>query len=328
VTPLEQALLAQIAAANVTIDAALYEFDRGSLRDALLAAHARGVRVRIVTDDQAHYSEADWPTYQALADGGIEIVNDYGLGDELRVHDKYLILDGQSVWTGSANFTAADLTSNHNNALLLASPAVAGIFQHDFDQLWARRFGTAKSASPTTATTYNGYPLHIYFSPQDAALDRILAAVNGAQASIDFAILQFKDDALRDALLAAQARGVRVRGLFDAGSADDAESDDEALCTGSVAVKIEATAGRLHHKFMLIDAGAAGEQVITGSLNWTPAGRTTSSENTLILHDPAAVQAFVQTFETLWAAIPVLSQCNTLPPAEITDWLYLPVAAH
>ena len=327
VTPLEQALLEQIAAATTTIDAALYEFDRPSLRDALLGANGRGVRVRIVTDDQANYSEDDWPIYQALENAGVEIVNDYGLGDDLRVHDKYLIIDGQSVWSGSANLTAADLTSNHNNALLLVSPAVARIYQHDFDQLWAKRFGTAKSASPTTQTTYNGYPLHIYFSPQDGALDRIVAAVNGAQVSIDFAILQFKDDALRDALLAAQRRGVQVRGLFDAGSAGDADSDDESLCAGGVAVKVEGTPGRLHHKFMLIDAGAPGEQVITGSLNWTAAGRTASSENTLILHDPAVAQAFGQAFEALWAAGPVPAQCNTLPPAEITDWLYLPVVA-
>ena len=241
VTPLERALLEQIASATATIDAALYEFDRLSLRDALLAADARGVRVRIVTDNQTHASADDWPIYQALDDAGIEIVDDSGLAEDLRIHDKYLIIDGQRVWTGSGNLTTADLTSNHNNALLLASPVVAQMFQHDFDQLWARRFGTAKSASPITQTTYGGHPLQVYFSPQDAPLDRIINAVAKAQVSIDFAILQFKDDSLRDAVLAAQARGVRVRGLLDAGSADDEESDDESLCAGGVALKIEGT---------------------------------------------------------------------------------------
>lgn len=325
VTALERALLDQIASASRTIDAALYEFDRQSLRDALLAANARGVRVRIVTDDQAHYSEDDWPIYQALEGAGIEIVDDYGKGGDLRVHDKYLILDGQSVWTGSTNFTTADLARNHNNALLLASPAVAQIYQHDFDQLWAGRFGLAKSASPTTQTVYNGWPLQVYFSPQDAALDRIVEAVNAAQVSIDFAILQLKDDALASALLAAQARGVRVRGVFDAGSAGDVDSDDEALCAGAVAVKIEGAPGRLHHKYMLIDASARSGRAITGSLNWTAAGRTSSSENTLILHDPAVVQTYAQSFETLWALVPAQTQCNVPPPPQMSNWLYLPV---
>lgn len=52
VTALEGALLDRIGAAAVSIDAALYDFSRPSLRDALLAAHARGVQVRIVTDDE------------------------------------------------------------------------------------------------------------------------------------------------------------------------------------------------------------------------------------------------------------------------------------
>lgn len=326
VTPLERALLEQIASATATIDAALYEFDRLSLRDALLAADARGVRVRIVTDNQTHASADDWPIYQALDDAGIEIVDDSGLAEDLRIHDKYLIIDGQRVWTGSGNLTTADLTSNHNNALLLASPVVAQMFQHDFDQLWARRFGTAKSASPITQTTYGGHPLQVYFSPQDAPLDRIINAVAKAQVSIDFAILQFKDDSLRDAVLAAQARGVRVRGLLDAGSADDEESDDESLCAGGVALKIEGTPGRMHHKLMLIDAGAAGGQVITGSLNWTAAGRTASSENTVVLHDPAAVQTYADAFETFWGIAPSQFQCNVAPPPNINAWLYLPLA--
>lgn len=327
VTPLEQVLLDQIASAASTIDAALYEFDRRSLRDALLAANDRGVRVRIVTDDQTHYSEEDWPTYQALDDAGIEIVDDYGEGGELRVHDKYLILDGQRVWTGSTNFTTADLTRNHNNALLLTSPEVALIYQRDFDQLFAKRFGALKSASPITQTTYGGYPLEIYFSPQDAALDRIIGEVNAAQRSIDFAVLQLQDDGLRDALLAAQARGVKLRGLLDAGSADDSDSDDEALCSAGAPIRIEGTPGRLHHKFMLIDTGQARGRLITGSLNWTPAGRIGSSENTLILHDPAAVRAYADTFDTLWALAPAQAECNVtlLPPP--SAWLYLPAAA-
>jgi phosphatidylserine/phosphatidylglycerophosphate/cardiolipin synthase-like enzyme len=322
VTPLERALLDQITAATSTIDAALYEFDRPSLRDAFLAAHARGVRVRIVTDDETHYAEEGWPIYQALEKAGIRVVNDYGLGGELRVHDKYLILDGQRVWTGSTNLTTADLTRNHNDALLLTSIAVSQMFQHDFDQLFARRFGAAKTASTSTRTTHNGWPLEVYFSPQDAALDRIVAAVNTAQVSVDFAILQLKDDAVRDALLAAQERGVRLRGLLDGGSADDPYSDDEALCAAGAALKIEGSRGRLHHKFMLIDAGAQGEQLVAGSLNWTEAGRTHSSENTLVLHDPATVGAYAQAFERLWALLPPQSQCNVPPPS---DWLFLPV---
>lgn len=53
VTPMEQALLDQIAAAVTSIDAAIYDFERISLRDALIAAKQRGVAVRLVADDEA-----------------------------------------------------------------------------------------------------------------------------------------------------------------------------------------------------------------------------------------------------------------------------------
>lgn len=326
VTPMERTLLDQIDSAAFTIDAALYEFDRPSVRDALLAANERGVHVRIVTDNNTHYSEDDGPTYQALADAGIEIVDDYGKGDDLRIHDKYLILDGQKVWTGSANLTTDDLTQNHNNSLLLTSADVAQMFQNDFNQLVAQRFGLTKTASPITQTTYNNHLLEALFSPQDAALDKIIAEVNAAQTAIDFSILQLKDDALRDALLAAQARGVQVRGLLDADSAEDSDSDDEALCAGGVSLKIEGTPGRMHNKFMLIDPGTQRERVITGSLNWTPAARTASSENTLVLHDSNAAQAYVQAFATLWAVASPQVECNVAPPPAPNAWVYLPAA--
>ena len=152
------------------------------------------------------------------------------------------ILDGQVVWTGSTNWSDNDIGENHNNAVAFTSSEVAQVFQHDFDQMFGGKFGSAKTASPTTTLTYNGSPLEIYFSPQDNALDQIIAEVNAAQTSIDFAIFFFTDDGLRDALLAAKARGVAVRGVFDELGAANASSDDEALCAGGVQVRIEQTA--------------------------------------------------------------------------------------
>jgi phosphatidylserine/phosphatidylglycerophosphate/cardiolipin synthase-like enzyme len=330
VTSLEQGLLVRIDAAQVSIDAVLYEFDRASVRDALLAAHARGVRVRVVTDDATRSGGEDGPVYAALAAAGIAVRDDAVAGEGSRIHDKYFIFDRKRVWTGSANLTTADFAANHNHALVVNAPAVAALYQHDFDELWAGRFGTAKRPSPATQATVNGHALEVYFSPQDGALDQVIAAVNTAQATIDFAILQLRDDALAEALAAAQARGVRVRGLMDAGSADDGESDDEALCAAGVALRVEATPGRMHHKLMVIDAlrppaEGAGPRAVAGSLNWTEPGRTVSSENTLILHEPALVAAFAAEFETMWAQMPPAAECNVLTGGEAAARLYLPL---
>lgn len=53
VTVMEQALLDHINGAATSIDLAIYDFNRASVREALIAAHNRGVTVRAVSDNDA-----------------------------------------------------------------------------------------------------------------------------------------------------------------------------------------------------------------------------------------------------------------------------------
>ena len=54
-----------------SIDAATYDFNRVSVRDALIAAHGRGVVVRVVTDDDSYEDLSYHPFYAALDAAGI-----------------------------------------------------------------------------------------------------------------------------------------------------------------------------------------------------------------------------------------------------------------
>lgn len=299
VTPMEQALLDRINGAGTSIDATIYDFERVSLRDALIAAKQRGVTVRVVTDDEAHATYASH--FAALAAAGIPIVDDQ---DDTRImHDKYLIIDHQTVWTGSTNLSDSDLTLNHNNSIVFTSGQVANVFQHDFDQMIAGNFGNSKTASLTTTLTYNGFPLEIYFSPQDNAMSQVISEVETAKRTIDFAIFFFAEDALRDALVAAHKRGVTIRGLWDALGASNGSSDDEALCAAGIPIKIENTSGAMHHKLMIIDANGTMPRVITGSLNWTSTADNRNSENTVIVYDQVTIQDYASAFQTMWNGI-------------------------
>jgi len=321
VTAMEQALLDQINGATTSIDAALYDFERVSVRDALIAAHTRGVAVRIVADDEAHANPSYAPHFAALEAAGIAVVDDQ---DSSRImHDKYLIFDHQAVWTGSTNLSDNDFTLNHNNSILFTSAEVAAVYQADFDQMVAGRFGTQKTASLTTTVAYHGIPVELYFSPQDGAMAQVVSEVAAAETSIDFAIFFFTEDALRDALIEAKNRGVAIRGLWDALGAGNGSSDDEALCAAGIPVKIEDTAGKMHHKLMVIDAGGTDPTVITGSLNWTAAADARNSENTVIVHDGATAAIYAAGFQALWdgiGAAPCVEE-GTGPAAR----LFLPV---
>lgn len=319
ITPMEQALLDHINGAVTSIDAAIYDFERVSLRDALIAAKQRGVTVRVVADDEAHADPSYALHFAALETAGIPIVDDQ---DSTRImHDKYLIIDGQTVWTGSTNVSDNDLTLNHNNSIVFNSAQVANIFQYDFDQMIAGNFGSNKTASLTTTLTYNSFPLELYFSPQDNAISQVISEVEAATSSIDFAIFFFTEDTLRDALIAAHNRGVAIRGLWDTLGAGNGSSDDEALCAAGIPVKIENTSGKMHHKLMIIDANSDAPRVVTGSLNWTSAADNRNSENTVIVHDRATTQSYAAAFQTMWSGIAVAPCVEETPISQ----LYLPV---
>jgi hypothetical protein len=151
---------------------------------------------------------------------------------------------------------------------------------------------------------------------------QVIAEVEAAQTSIDFAIFFFTEDALADALIAAHQRGVVIRGLWDALGAGNASSDDEALCAAGIPVKIEETAGKMHHKLMVLDAAGSDPTVIAGSLNWTAAADARNSENTVIVHDGATAQTLAAGFQALWAGMAV-APCA--PETGLAERLFLPV---
>ncbi len=111
-TPMESALLSLIESADMSIDIAFYGLNRQWLVGKLIDLHANhGITVRAVGDDEAASGEyATW--YQQLVDAGITVVVDTSTSKIQ--HNKFLVVDGQVVWTGSTNFTDTGFTLNAN----------------------------------------------------------------------------------------------------------------------------------------------------------------------------------------------------------------------
>lgn len=109
-----------IAQARQSIRVAAYSFTSKPIAQALLEAHKRGIDVRVVLDKSnatARYSSATF-----LANVGIptRINHRYAI-----MHDKFIVVDGERVETGSFNFTASAEARNAENVLVLRDPAVA-----------------------------------------------------------------------------------------------------------------------------------------------------------------------------------------------------------
>jgi len=119
-----------IDSAKTSVRVAAYSFTSKPIAQALLAAHRRGVDVRVVVDKSnvtARYTAATF-----LANMGVPVRVDF----RYRImHDKFTVIDGVALETGSFNYTQA-AASNAENVIILHDPAVAQRYGQEWDRLW------------------------------------------------------------------------------------------------------------------------------------------------------------------------------------------------
>jgi phosphatidylserine/phosphatidylglycerophosphate/cardiolipin synthase-like enzyme len=141
------ALAAFIDGARQSLAIAIYDvrlpdpYDDG-VRAALEQAHARGVDVRLVYNEDDDPGRIPVPppprTEPALLESlPFPTVAVPGVPDLM--HHKYVVRDGAAVWTGSTNWTVDSWTREENVVVTVESRAVAAKYLEDFEQLWTRR---------------------------------------------------------------------------------------------------------------------------------------------------------------------------------------------
>ena len=97
-----------------------YSFTSAPIAKALVDAERRGVKVRVILDKSQRtekYSEADF-----LIHAGVPTWID---AKHAIAHNKIMVIDGQTVLTGSFNFTKAAEEDNAENLLVIQDPALA-----------------------------------------------------------------------------------------------------------------------------------------------------------------------------------------------------------
>jgi HKD family nuclease len=299
-TTIEDALLAQINGAATHIDVALYGLDRQSVIAALIAAHQRGVTVRVVGDDDAAENEYQ-PGYQALATAGITVITDTS-ASQIQ-HNKFMVFDGAVVWTGSTNFTDTCLTLNANNSLVVTDTTLANIYTTEFNEMWGGAFHSDKSDNTLHLLNYSGTLVKSFFSPTDLVAFEVWDELAHADETIHFGMFFWTDPVLTQRTMQRLAAGVQVYGVWDQLGAANVSSADTLLCLAGAQIKIEDFAGKVHHKFAVIDVNGSDPTVILGSYNWTDSGAYDNDENTLIVHDAALAQAYYAEWQRLWSAL-------------------------
>lgn len=132
-----------VGAAERTLDLAHYDFhlapeSAAIVGGAITDAAARGVAVRFVYNvdhrNPIPVPPPPEPDAQLIASLGVPARAIAGVPDLM--HHKYGVRDGESVWTGSMNWTDDSFAIQENVLATVDSPALAAAFALDFEQLW------------------------------------------------------------------------------------------------------------------------------------------------------------------------------------------------
>ena len=285
-------LAMSIDLARLSVDAAIYDLDLWSIRDALLRAYRRGVSVRIVTESD----NIDRPEIQALKDAGIQVLGDRREG---LMHNKFIVIDQLDVWSGSMNYTLSDAYGNYNNLVRIRSIKLAEDFTTEFEEMFLDDlFGPdTRAATPHSTVMINGTTVEVYFSPDDNVAQHIIQLIREARQNIAFLAFSFTSDEIADAMLDRALAGITVTGIFDH-SQVGSNTGGEYTRLRSKGLDVRQIGGQslLHDKVIIID----NQIVITGSYNFSNNAEKHNDENCIIIHNSQIAKQYTDHFLKLY----------------------------
>ena len=374
---LEQMLIEAIQSAEEEILVAVQDLSLPRIAQSLVAATGKGVSVKVILEnnystpwsqqhelDLSRHGRQRLQRLRALADedqNGLISLEEAQNHDALRIlqngpipwiddtedgskgsglmHHKFVVIDGERVITGSANFTnsgmhgdagAPQTRGNVNHLISIQSPSLATVFKEEFVQMWGdgpggsndSRFGRSKTAKSLQTLKVGSVNIKVLFPPHAKThpghgLAVIEDQLGGAQKTIDLALFVFSAQQLTNKLAERLSAEVKLRLLADPGFAS--RSFSEVLDLLGVALpdrfcKVEAGNQPLNQPLKGIGTpGLArgdklhhkfavidNEKVITGSFNWSPAAAHTNDETLLVIHSPKLAAHFTREMNRMW----------------------------
>jgi phosphatidylserine/phosphatidylglycerophosphate/cardiolipin synthase-like enzyme len=131
-----EVIIQRLHEASNSIDGALYRFNHPGLAHAMEDVAKRGVRIRLLVDGNK-YKESR-TTQELLSGDTIPFRLAFGRqGRGSKMHHKFVILDQQTVLTGSYNWTYESEDENQENLLILHDAYSVEAYTREFKALWA-----------------------------------------------------------------------------------------------------------------------------------------------------------------------------------------------
>ncbi len=122
-----------IQAAKGEISVAAYAFSSKYLGNALVGALKRGVKIRLILDEdnaKKSYTIDEWLIENGIDIRFIKVKNGC-------MHHKFMIIDNTSLMTGSYNFTNDSEFRNYDAAIFTNDSSLLQSFAAEFEHLWS-----------------------------------------------------------------------------------------------------------------------------------------------------------------------------------------------
>ncbi len=127
----QDAITSEISKTQKTIDIAMYYLTSREIAQELVKAKDRNVKVRIVLDQSQETQTYSKSRY--LIKRGFEVK--YHVGPGL-MHNKFAVIDGKVLITGSFNWTPTANEKNEENLLIMTDKELILKYQARFEYLW------------------------------------------------------------------------------------------------------------------------------------------------------------------------------------------------
>jgi phosphatidylserine/phosphatidylglycerophosphate/cardiolipin synthase-like enzyme len=263
-----------ISSAKNSVHCALFDVD---LKDVIhiIAKKSSKIDVKLVVDNN-NYGEITGP--------GVKQDNNNQL-----THNKFCLIDGEKIFTGSFNPTERGAYKNNNNLLILYSKYLAENYEDEFQELW----NGDEVKHPIIYL--NNKKIENYFCPEDNCKEHVIENLNSAEKSIYFMTFSFTDEEVADAIL-FKDNNIEIKGVFEKMQAGSKYSQYKRLKEFGLDVKLDKNKYNMHHKVFIID----NETVITGSYNPSGSGNYRNDENIIIIHDKDIAKKYLEEFEDVF----------------------------
>ena len=137
---MERFIVENIDASQDNLKVMAFWFTWRPIAEALLRAHNRGVKVRMILDSRS--AEPKQKDVHELEMEVIPYFVENGMAQNIRIysgellHYKVFMYDNERVINGSCNLFNASLNRHEENYMLMRSPDLYEIFDTQFEEIW------------------------------------------------------------------------------------------------------------------------------------------------------------------------------------------------